>query len=241
MQIFVSRRDRNSALRWIVVLLVVLGLGYVAIDRYAPFLADPVALRAWVTGFGIWAPLVFIALQAVQVIVAPIPGQVTVLLGGFLFGAVAGTVYSLVGATIGSAVVFFLSRRYGRRYVERVVTPTVLSQFDAFTRGNALPAIFLAFLVPGIPDDILCFAAGLTDIDLWKLVSVSFVGRIPSFLLVSVIGLELANSNLLSALALAVGFLALVAITYRYRALLMRRISARSSQLAELSPGRSRP
>lgn len=225
-RVFVSPRDRNSAFRWVLALLVVLAVGYVAIHRYAPFLADPVALRTWVDGFGIWAPVAYVALQAVQVIVAPIPGQVTVLLGGYLFGALAGTIYSLIGATIGSAVVFWLSRRYGRRYVERVVTASVLAQFDGFTEGNALPAIFLAFLIPGIPDDILCFVAGLTDIRLWKLVTVSFVGRIPSFLLVSVIGVELFNANLLTALVLTVGFVALVVVTYRYRGLLLGRLES---------------
>jgi uncharacterized membrane protein YdjX (TVP38/TMEM64 family) len=224
-QVFVSRRDRNSALRWVVALCLLLVVGYAAVERYAPFLTDPVALRAWVEGFGLWAPVVFVALQAVQVVVAPIPGQVTVLLGGFLFGAVAGTAYSLIGATIGSTAVFWLSRRYGRRYVERIVRPALLAQFDTVTRDNALPAIFLAFLIPGIPDDVLCFAAGLTDIDLWKLVAVSVVGRLPSFVLVSFIGVEFANANLRSALALTAAFVAAIVVTYHYRVAVMRRIS----------------
>lgn len=101
--------------------------------------------------------------------------------------------------------------------------PTVLERFDGFTRGNALLAIFFSFLIPGIPDDILCFVVGLTDIRLWKLVIVSFVGRIPSFLLVSVIGVELASANLLTALALAAGFITLALVTYHYRGRFIRR------------------
>lgn len=216
-QLFVSRRDRNNALRWLVVLVLGFAVVYLVIRQYAPFLGDPDALRAWVEQFGILSPLAFVAVQAAQVVVAPVPGQVVVLLGGYLFGAVAGTAYSLVGATIGSAVVFWLSRRYGRSYVERVVTPGIVARFDGLTRDHVLTGMLVAFLVPGLPDDVLCFVGGLTDVRLWKLVAVSFVGRIPSYAFVSFVGVELANENFVTVLALTVVFIILAVLSYHYR------------------------
>ncbi len=62
MALFVSRRDRTSVLRWLAALAAVLAPAYLAVRRYAPFLADPAALRAWVEGFGVWAPVAFVAL-----------------------------------------------------------------------------------------------------------------------------------------------------------------------------------
>jgi uncharacterized membrane protein YdjX (TVP38/TMEM64 family) len=224
MSLFVSSRDRNSALRWLVGLAAALALGYLAVRRYAPFLTDPVALRAWIEGFGVWAPLVFVGVQALQVVVAPIPGHVTVVLGGYLFGALPGFLYSMVGVTVGSTVAFWLSRRFGRRYVERVVSPAVLERFDGFTRENALLGVFVGFLVPGIPDDVLCFLAGLTEVPLWKLVVVAVIGRLPSFLVVSVVGAELAGDGLVTALALSGVVVAVAVVAYRYRDAIAQRL-----------------
>lgn len=211
-------------------------IAYLAVRRYAPFLSDPAALRAWVEGFGVWAPVAFVVLQALQVVVAPIPGQVTVALGGYLFGPLHGFVYSLVGATVGSAVAIWLSRRFGRCYVERIVTPAAIERFDGFTRENALVGLFVGFLVPGIPDDVLCFLAGLTEVPPWKLLVAATLGRLPSFLVVSVVGAELAGGRLATAVALAVAVALLALASYRYRGRILRRVGGRPGRTAEPNP-----
>jgi uncharacterized membrane protein YdjX (TVP38/TMEM64 family) len=75
-----------------------------------------------------------------------------------------------------------------------------------------------------LPDDVLCFVGGLTRVRLWKLVAVSLVGRIPSYLLVSVIGVELASENVGTALALTVALGVLAAVSYRYRDRILDRL-----------------
>ncbi len=64
------------------------------VDKY--FLKQ--TLRRW----GGLAPVIFIVLQALQVIIAPIPGEITGILGGYLFGEWLGLVYSTLGLTLGS-------------------------------------------------------------------------------------------------------------------------------------------
>lgn len=71
---------------------------------------SPEAIRGLLTGFGIWAPLIFIGLQALQVVISPIPGEATGVLGGFLFGTWIGALYSTLGLMLGSALAFGLSR-----------------------------------------------------------------------------------------------------------------------------------
>lgn len=216
MDIFVSRRDRNATLLWVAVLLVGVVVLYLLVRQFAPFLVDPQELRAWIRQFGPLAPLAFIAVQILQTVIAPIPGQVTGVIGGLLFGAVAGTLLSLVGGTLGSALAFWLSRRYGRTYVENVVTPSALEQFDTLGEEYGLPGLFVGFVVPGLPDDVLCFVGGLTDIPLWKLVTVAFVGRIPSYALVSILGNELAAGHLATVLGLTALLLVVAILGYRF-------------------------
>lgn len=195
MPVFVSRRARRTTLAWVVVLGTLFVAGLLLGRRYVPVVSDPVALRALVRGFGPWAPVAFVLLQAAQVVAAPIPGQVLGFVGGYLFGTLPGALYSLLGVTLGSAVAFGLSRRFGRPYVERVLTSETLARFDGIAAENASFALFVAFLIPGLPDDALCFVAGLTEIPLRRLVAIAVLGRAPGFLLVAFVGSQTATGG----------------------------------------------
>jgi uncharacterized membrane protein YdjX (TVP38/TMEM64 family) len=205
MAIFESRGARRSALLAAVAVAAAFVALVVLVRTYAPFLTGGAAFREFVAGFGVYAPLVFVALQILQVVLAPIPGQVTGFASGYLFGAFWGSVYSLLGIAIGSTLAFWLSRRYGRPFVEGVVDDDALARFDTVAARAGLPGLFVVFLVPGLPDDVVCFVGGLTDIDLHKLVAVAVVGRAPAFVLVNVSGAGFADGNLrVAVLALLV-------------------------------------
>lgn len=197
--VFQSRADRWRFLLAFGAVVVGFAVLFWGVRTYFPFLLNGPALREFIRGYGAAGPLVFIAIQALQVVLAPIPGQVTGVASGYLFGALWGTVYSLIGLTIGSYVAFWLSRRWGRPFVERVIHADVMARFDGFVAGAGLPALFVIFLVPGPPDDAICFLAGLTDIELRKLVLVAIVGRTPAYLLVNVFGASLAAEAYLPA------------------------------------------
>lgn len=136
--------------------------------RFA-WLADPASVRSFVERFGVAAPLAFVLLQATQVVIAPIPGQVLALASGWLFGLVWGTVYSIIGATLGSYVAFRLARRYGRPFVDRAIDPTALDRFDDFSNRRGYLTLLVLFLVPGLPDDVICFVAGTTALDIKRI------------------------------------------------------------------------
>ncbi|TMQ27268.1 MAG: TVP38/TMEM64 family protein [Candidatus Rokuibacteriota bacterium] len=74
-------------------------------DKY--FLRDTVAAWGWA------APLVFMAIQALQVIISPIPGEVTGPVGGALFGTLWGVIYSTIGLTFGTLFCFWVGRMWG--------------------------------------------------------------------------------------------------------------------------------
>jgi uncharacterized membrane protein YdjX (TVP38/TMEM64 family) len=216
-KLFATPAHRNRTLVRVGLLVAFLVGTTVAVRVAAPELLDPRALRAFVLGFGPFAPVVFVFLQATQVVVAPIPGQVVGLVGGYLFGPVWGTAYSLLGVAVGSTVVFVLSRRYGRPYVERFIVPETVAEFDDLVDSGGLVGLFLVFLIPGLPDDAVCFLAGLTRIPVSKLVLVAVVGRAPGFLLVAVVGADLAAGRASAALWLLGAVSALSLVTYLFR------------------------
>lgn len=104
-------------------------------------------LHAW----GILAPLIFIALQALQVIMALIPGDITGLLGGFLFGEWLGLFYSTIGLTLGSVAAFGVGRWLGAHYVRTLVSQQTWDKMGFIIEAEGTILCFIIFLIPGLP------------------------------------------------------------------------------------------
>jgi uncharacterized membrane protein YdjX (TVP38/TMEM64 family) len=172
--------SRHSVPAWIALLTAVSVL-LVAAYRggYLSLFRDPKLLRDWVRTWGLAAPVVIILLQAAQVLLAPIPGQVVGLASGYLFGVAWGTIYSLLGTALGSLCALALARAYGRPLVERMVSPETLARLDEGVRQRGLFFFLLAFLLPFLPDDVICFAAGLSPIPIPALMLAVLAGRPP--------------------------------------------------------------
>jgi uncharacterized membrane protein YdjX (TVP38/TMEM64 family) len=182
--------------------LVVLLVGVVLFrDRLAP-LTDPAVLTDLVRDAGPAAPAVFLLVQIVQVIVALIPSPALALMGGYLFGPVVGSLLSVAGIAVGSALAFWLARRFGRTTVERFVPAGAIVRFDALTARRGTVGLFLAFLMPGFPDDALCFVGGLTTIPLRRLVAIAVLGRTPTVVATTLIGAGIAEGNVVLAVGL---------------------------------------
>lgn len=186
--------------------------------RFGPtWLRDPESIRTFFLGFGLLAPAAFVAVQAIQVVVAPVPGQVLGFVAGYLFGALWGTALSIVGTTIGTYVAVVLARRYGRPAVERLVRPETIDHFDAAVDRRGLLALFVVFLIPGLPDDAICFAAGLTRLDVKRVVAVSAVGRLPGYAIVSLAGARFAGGRTVDTVALLGALVAVSVAVYLAR------------------------
>jgi uncharacterized membrane protein YdjX (TVP38/TMEM64 family) len=146
-------------------------------------------IRTWVQSWGAVAPLVFLGIKALQVIVFAIPGEVVQISGGYLFGGAVGMLLSIIGILLGSAAAFFLSRLLGRPFVAAVIPPAQLERVEKLLESRSSRVVFfLLFLIPGIPKDILCYIAGLTPMSFLFFLGVSTVGRLPGIIGSSLIG-----------------------------------------------------
>jgi len=153
-------------------------------------------LRQLIASSGVAAELAFIGLVILQIIVAPIPGQLVGLLGGYLFGFWYGLLISAIGQLIGVSLAIALGRLFGRLIVRKFVSPRLVSKFDLLVGTNGLWNLFLLVLVPIFPDDALCFLAGLTKIDFWKLVLVYFAGRLPGLAALTFVGASAGSGQI---------------------------------------------
>ncbi len=120
----------------------------------------------------------FVLLQALQVVIAPIPGEVTGLIGGYFFGTFLGVLLSTSGLILGSYIAFALSRAFGRPFVERFIDKALMDRFDYLLHHKGLFLIFMLFLIPGFPKDYLCFILGLGHLSTLEFLAVSSIGRL---------------------------------------------------------------
>lgn len=202
------------------------------------------AMRGFVLGFGACAPAVFFLIQVAQVVLAPIPGNVTTVVGALVFGLWEGLALGLAGAVVGSVLVFALGRRWGRPLVVRLVGRAAFEKyagvFDA--RGWVL---FVVFLLPFLPDDAVCALAGLSAVSFRRFLVLVLVGRLPSTAFTVLVASGAMPSS--AALWIATGLVATVvlAATFAYRArledLLLRARSSEAGPDGERTSGEVRP
>lgn len=160
-----------------------------------------------------------------QVLVAIIPGEPLEIAGGYAFGAWAGTALCLLGAVLGSVIVFALVRRWGRGLVEVFFPADKLEKlrFLLHTSPKRTALFWLIFTVPGTPKDLLCYFAGLTDLPWGTWLLIATVGRLPSIVTSTVGGSALGEQNYRAAVIAFALALAVAGVGYViYRAVCRR-------------------
>ncbi|MCX8021335.1 MAG: VTT domain-containing protein [Syntrophorhabdaceae bacterium] len=187
---------------WFLVLMLIALMFYVYhegiwrdIIRFYRFFYEPKRLKAFIASFGPLSSVVFIFVQAFQVVLAPIPGEITGFIGGLLFGNTIGLIYSTIGLTLGSLGAFTITRTFGIKFVEKVVKKEYIDRFNDFVTHKGLNITFVLFLLPGFPKDSLCYLLGLTRIKVVDFLFFNIFGRLPGTLMLTLQGNAVRNEK----------------------------------------------
>jgi len=181
------------------------------------FFMDRDRLIAWITSLGAWGFAGFILLQVVQVVAAPIPGEATGVLGGYLYGPFVGVALSTIGLTLGSFVAFTLSRYFGLPLTEKFVDAKTMERFDYLLLHKGLFLVFLLFLIPGFPKDYLCYILGLGHLTTLEFLAIATTGRFLGTMLLTLGGTFLRNHQYYRFFLLSGGAVVIVFLTIVYR------------------------
>lgn len=211
-----------------IILLLIIGIVLVvffANKDISGYFNDSSQIEGTIGDNGIWGMLIYIGLQAIQVIIAVIPGEPIQLAGGYIFGVWGGFILSAIGIMLGSSIGFFIAKRFGYPVVRLFVNDE--EKLESYKRiiesrkGSAI--IFTLAFIPGIPKDILVYAVGLTPIKYIRFFFIYFVARIPSLFLASYMGknapdfFRFLSNNKWLALLLLFAFIVLTYLFYRWR------------------------
>jgi uncharacterized membrane protein YdjX (TVP38/TMEM64 family) len=200
----------------ILVLFILIGVYlFYHFDLYS-FFINKKRLTHFINSFGPLSVLIFICLQILQVIIAPIPGEVNGFIGGYLYGPVLGTLYSTIGLTIGSWLAFILARWLGLPFVEKVISPQIVQKYDYFMEHRGRLVTFILFIIPGFPKDALSYLIGLSHMKTTTFLVISTAGRLLGTVMLSCSGHFARNDrNDLTVAILGVSAL-IVVLAYYY-------------------------
>lgn len=217
-----NNRNRWIIGAWIAGLLVVLGIWAMvangpSLSYLTQLYQDRALLKQTLQAWGWLAPGVFIIIQALQVVLSPIPGEATGLLGGFLFGLAPGFIYSTVGLTLGTIAAFGAGRWLGIHFVRRLVKAETWEKLGFIVEAEGAVIAFVIYLIPGFPKDIVSYLFGISPMPFWVFALVSTLGRLPGTWVLSAQGAKAAAGRFVE-LALILAVASAIAIPlYYYR------------------------
>lgn len=208
----------SNRLVYLAVFLLLAGLVALLVwDPFSLLLADQGSLQNWIKRLGLWGPAGIVGLQMVQVFLFPVPGQFIQAASGYLFGPWFGLLYAMSGLVAGSLLLFLLARRLGRPLVARWVDPATLARFDRLARRGGPPVLFLLWLVPCTPDDLVCAIAGFTPMPIGQFLVLMILGRLPGVLTSVWVGAGVAHLDRLQGGLLLIGAMVGILLLWRWR------------------------
>jgi len=148
------------------------------------------------TTYGDKLYLSFIILQIVQVVIFFIPGEAVQISGGYIFGNYQGILVNFIGIFFGSLLVFLISRFFASPIILYFFSKEKVELFNDVIKskkGNLI--ILILFLFPGFPKDSLCYLLGLSNINIFKYLLISNIGRIPAMIVTVFLGNYIAQKK----------------------------------------------
>jgi uncharacterized membrane protein YdjX (TVP38/TMEM64 family) len=150
--------------------------------------SDRDAIEASMHHLGMWGPVVLFVLFVLQVFLAFIPGQALMVACGFLYGFWGGFVLSWLSLVAGGELAYLLARKYGRPFAERWIAPDVLSRWDKAAQGQGAGFFAIMLVMPLVPNDAMCYVAGLGSISHRRFSIANLLGRGMACVLTSAAG-----------------------------------------------------
>lgn len=141
------------------------------------YLFDEQKMQNLIQNLGILGPIFFIFLQIVQVVIPILPGGVSSGIGVIIFGSIKGFIYNYVGLMIGAIIVFLLVKKYGKTFILKFVKEKTYNKYIQWlNREKRFDYLFaIAIFLPGLPDDLICMIAGLSNMSLQKYVFINLL------------------------------------------------------------------
>lgn len=158
--------------------------------------SDPEQIRIFLSRFNGLDKLAFVGVRAFQTVIKIIPAEPLEIGSGVLYGTWGGLFLCFLGTEIGSFVIIALTKIFGKRIVELFIPIEKINSLRFLQdKKTVFRTLFIIYLIPGTPKDILTYAAALTDIDMKKFLLITGIARIPSIISSTLCGNQIMSRN----------------------------------------------
>lgn len=183
---------------------------------------------------GIAGGLVLFGVQLLQVIVAFIPGEVTAVVAGMLYGPWLGGLLIILGGAVASAIVYWVVHLLGAPFVQDLVPKKFLAKFEEYERNGKFSIIvFVLFLIPGLPKDVFTYIVGLTDMKCSTFVLLSTIARAPGVFVTTYAASGFATGDYMESIIIFAVFAAIAVVGLIFRDRIMEAIGAKKEVAKE--------
>lgn len=181
-----KRRVIISVLKILLLLLIVVGiplyLYFFRLDFLKSF-NDVDAIVALLNQHKSKSIIIYISFQILQVVISVIPGQVVQMAAGYLFGFWQALLFALSGAVIGTSISFWLAKLLGRDFLHIFFGEEKMNYYiERLNSNRAYTLVFFLYLIPGLPKDMISYAAGASEMRFKAFITLSTVGRLPGMI-----------------------------------------------------------
>ncbi|MGI6722122.1 MAG: TVP38/TMEM64 family protein [Anaerovoracaceae bacterium] len=166
--------------------------------------------------------LIYLGAQILQIVICFIPGQVLQITAGLAYGFWVGFLWCMVGCAMGTVITFYLAKFLGRDAMHLFFGKEKVQKYEAmFNSKRAFVVVLLVYLIPGIPKDLCCYLAGLSEIKLKPFLILSLIGRTPAMMASLLIGMQLGVGRWQVTVAILAGGAVLLILGLIFRKKLM--------------------
>lgn len=187
-----------------IVAAFLIAVAYEYYSQYFEVLKNPKKIKKVILSYGEYSVFAFLGLQIIQVVAFFVPGELVQIAGGYIYGAFLGGFLTVLGITLGSAIVYGIARAYGKPFIKTIISNRHLDYFEKVLKlGSVNYIVFLLYLIPGIPKDVLAYICGVSEITFKNFVLYSTLGRIPGIFISTYFGSRIytGNKGILMAIA----------------------------------------
>ncbi|MBR0400746.1 MAG: TVP38/TMEM64 family protein [Mogibacterium sp.] len=204
-----NNKARTSAIiKLILLAFIIIGVPLILYLNYRDTLFNTAWLRqlpTFLQQYKRTAFLILVGLQVLQVIICIVPGQPIQFAASYMFGVLQGYLISIAGAVIGATISFYISRVLGKDAIHVLFGEEKIENYRRkLNSGKGLMAVLLIYLIPGIPKDLVAYAAGVSEMRFRAFILISTIGRSPGMLGSLLLGHFFSSGNYTAIAVLAV-------------------------------------
>lgn len=212
------KKSANIIIPYTIVTLLLIFIVYWFQDWFSLLLTNPESIKDYISSFGIYAPIIYIILNIIQVLLFFLPGAILHIAAGYAFGTFWGSIYAWIGLMLGSSIIFFLGRKFGRPFVERIIKKESLDDFDSFFNDRVVLALLVSRTIPiGFPSDVASLAVSLSPISYPAFLIATAIGYIPHIIIMVSFGDHITKGFTYSSVIIfsVIGFLVMIYLLYK--------------------------